>query len=255
MDTLPDAYDWQAYTQLVTAYGTHYVAAAQFGGSALMKTVITQDYYSRYSDSDIEANLRVAWGLFGGGGGGGSSSKSFTSDWSSNAVSNTFLDGGDPAIRAFNRSVFALVCFLSCALSGMCLLCPVFSSLCCVSALFPPPLFCVCRLFLPLVLVWLTHTHSSRLKRQQHARVGRLGAVRGDGRPRRHPPRRGAHLDPRPGQRQGGARPDGGPQLHDRPRQELAVRRPRQLHHGVVRLRDSCSRPGLSPTLCRVTGL
>ena len=110
VDTLPPTYDWQAYSKFVLNYGTHFVSAAMFGGSAQMKTVITQDYYSRYSDSDIEANLRVAWGLFGGGGGGGSSSKSFTSDWTSNAVSNTFLDGGDPAIRALNRSVLLCVC-------------------------------------------------------------------------------------------------------------------------------------------------
>ena len=106
VDMLPDTNTGgyqRYYDEFIEAYGTHYVKAAKFGGVAQMKTVITQDYYSTHSDLDIEANLRVAWGMFGGGAGGGTSSQSFSANWTSNAVSSTFLDGGDPTIRAFNR--------------------------------------------------------------------------------------------------------------------------------------------------------
>ena len=66
-----------------------------------MKTVISHDYFSRNSDANIQVNLAVAWGMFGGGAGGGTSSKSFSADWTSNAVSTTRVEGGDPAINNF----------------------------------------------------------------------------------------------------------------------------------------------------------
>ena len=99
---LPETYDEDKYFQLISDYGTHYVAATTQGGLATMSTTISQDYYSQKSDSNIQAQLQVAWGQFGGGGGGGSSSKEFDASWTSNAISSTYTAGGDPSIKSFN---------------------------------------------------------------------------------------------------------------------------------------------------------
>ena len=49
------------YDEFIEAYDTHYARAAKCRGVAKMETVITQDYYSTHFNSDIKANLRVAW--------------------------------------------------------------------------------------------------------------------------------------------------------------------------------------------------
>ena len=99
---LPDKYDNDTYSKFIKDYGTHYVSAATLGGLATMSTTISQEYFSQKSDTNIQAQLQVAWGKFGGGGDGGSSSEDFDSQWSTNAKSTTFTAGGDPAIKSFN---------------------------------------------------------------------------------------------------------------------------------------------------------
>jgi len=104
INMLPSTYDIQAYAQFIQDWGTHYVSAATFGGVAKMHTTISHSYYSYHSDSAIQANLKVMWGLFGGGGGGGSSSHTTDADWQASASSYTTTSGGDPSIRSFNSS-------------------------------------------------------------------------------------------------------------------------------------------------------
>lgn len=104
VNLLPDTYDDQAYAQFIQDWGTHYVSAATFGGVAKMHTTISHSYYSYHSDSAIQVNLKVMWGLFGGGGGGGSSSHTTDADWQASASSYTTTSGGDPSIRSFNSS-------------------------------------------------------------------------------------------------------------------------------------------------------
>jgi hypothetical protein len=85
------------YKMLVDTYGTHYLAGASFGGTAEMRTVVSNAFSSSSSDSNIQANMGFQWGQFGGGGGGGSSRSSFSAGWTDNAVSTTDLRGGNPA--------------------------------------------------------------------------------------------------------------------------------------------------------------
>jgi len=104
VQALPEQYDPTAYGQFVNQYGTHFVSSATLGGKATMSTTISHDYYSTQSDSSIQAQLAVSWGLFGGGGGGGSSTKTHDATWTQNAESVTYTEGGDPAIKGFNSS-------------------------------------------------------------------------------------------------------------------------------------------------------
>ena len=102
---LPDQYDPAAYGQFVADWGTHFVSSATLGGKARMSTTISQEYYSHQSDRSIQAQLQISWGRFGGGGGGGSSSHTHDATWTQNANSQTFTEGGDPAIKSFNSAV------------------------------------------------------------------------------------------------------------------------------------------------------
>lgn len=104
VDSLPDNFDQNAYQQLINHYGTHYVSTATLGGRARMKTVISHEYFSHQSDSSINTNLQIAWGLFGGGGGGGSSTNNTDQQWRDSASSVTYTEGGDPAIKSFNSA-------------------------------------------------------------------------------------------------------------------------------------------------------
>ena len=69
-----------------------------------MSSTISQEYYSHQSDSSIQAQLQISWGLFGGGGGGGSFSHTHDATWTQNANSQTFTEGGDPATKSFNSA-------------------------------------------------------------------------------------------------------------------------------------------------------
>jgi len=104
IDSLPTAYDPVAYGRVVQYYGTHYVAVAEFGGLSRMRTVATQSYYSTTSDSELQAQASIQWGLFGGGGGGGSSRKDTSQEWKDGTQSSTYTQGGDPAIRSFEST-------------------------------------------------------------------------------------------------------------------------------------------------------
>ena len=102
IEAMPAEYDPEVYGQFVDDWGTHYVSSATLGGKATMSTVIAQEYYSHQSDSSTQAQLKIAWGLFGGGGGGGSSSHTHDATWTQNANSQTSTQGGDPAVKSFN---------------------------------------------------------------------------------------------------------------------------------------------------------
>ena len=58
--TLPDDQDQAAYQKFIVAYGTHLFGT--FGDRRINKA-ITQECYSRHSDSSIKAQLLVSWGL------------------------------------------------------------------------------------------------------------------------------------------------------------------------------------------------
>ena len=99
--TLPEQYDQDRYAEFIQDWGTHYMNSASFGGRASMSTIISQDYFSRQSDSSISTQLSVQWGLFGGGGGGGTTANTTTSDFRKSSSSSTHSIGGDPAVRSF----------------------------------------------------------------------------------------------------------------------------------------------------------
>ena len=69
-----------------------------------MRTVATHSYYSTTSDSELQAQAKIQWGVFGGGGGGGSSHKDTSQAWKDGTTSDTYTQGGDPAIRGFNST-------------------------------------------------------------------------------------------------------------------------------------------------------
>eukprot|EP00750_Incisomonas_marina_P029375 INCI7169.5.p1 GENE.INCI7169.5~~INCI7169.5.p1 ORF type:complete len:463 (-),score=64.22 INCI7169.5:195-1583(-) len=98
---LPTQYDPAAYGQFVADWGTHYVSYATLGGRASMSSTIKTDYYGTKTDSDIQAQVAIQFGLFGGGGGGGSNSSQQDSQFTSNSHSETYSIGGDPAVRNF----------------------------------------------------------------------------------------------------------------------------------------------------------
>jgi len=101
VDALPSSYDPIAYGEIVQYYGTHYLIVAEFGGMSRMRSVVTQDYYSTASDSELQAQAAIQWGLFGGGGGGGSSQHDTKQEWKDNTQCDTYTQGGDPAIKSF----------------------------------------------------------------------------------------------------------------------------------------------------------
>jgi hypothetical protein len=104
VDNLPMDYNADAYKQFIKTYGTHYVSAGTLGGRASMRTVISHDFFSTQSDSNISAQVRVTWDKFGGGGGGGSSSNTANQRWDQSTVSSTETVGGDPAIKSFTNA-------------------------------------------------------------------------------------------------------------------------------------------------------
>ena len=66
---------------------------AEFGGLSRMRTVATQSYYSTTSDSELQAQAKIQWGMFGGGGGGGSSHKDTSQAWKDGTTSDTYTQG------------------------------------------------------------------------------------------------------------------------------------------------------------------
>ena len=88
--------------QFCQCYGTHYVAAVTLGGLGVMKTTLSQAYYSTTSDSSIQADLQATWDAFSGGASGSSSSHTASAKFQSNSAVQTLALGGDPAINQFS---------------------------------------------------------------------------------------------------------------------------------------------------------
>ena len=97
---LPEQYDNDTYSQFLSDWGTHYTSSATFSGRATMATTITSAYYSNHSNSSIQAQLAIQWGVFGGG--GGTASNTTDSKLSSSSSSETHTIGGDSALGSFN---------------------------------------------------------------------------------------------------------------------------------------------------------